>query len=58
MEAEQKDCFVSSIVPMIEMLEFGSEKLKLCWEDLDWRQAVERDQKEMLKDTVTQFVEV
>lgn len=40
------------------MLEFGSEKLKLCWEDLDWRQAVERDHKEMLKDTVTQFVEV
>lgn len=58
MEAEQKDCFVSSIVPMIEMLEFGIEKLKLCWEDLDWRQAVERDHKEMLKDTVTQFVEV
>ena len=57
MEAEQKDCFVSSIVPMIEMLEFGSE-LKLCWEDLDWRQAVERDHKEMLKDTVAQFVEV
>ena len=49
---------VSSSVPMIKMLELGSEKFKLCREDLDWRQAVERDHKEMLKDTVTQFVEV
>ena len=51
MEEEQKDCFVSPIVAMIEMLEFGSEKFKLYCEDLDWRQ---RDHREMLKDTETQ----